>query len=566
MSQEPRGRRGQRPVPPPPPQSERYANPAGPDELTTEHVQATFGGLAAPSSPEDGASGDSSLVLLASARRQSPLGPLFNGWMLIRRAGFIHLGVFASVLFGSGLGILLLVALCGLAAVSVLTWWRFRYWVQGNDLIVESGLISLTTKNVPLDKIQSVSTRQNLLHQIFDVVEVSVETAGSKGSEVELKAVSRSEAEHLQRVARSTPRGATNLDEGNEHFADPGNDNKTLQTQFATPKASGLNRSSASQLILKRDLGEIVEIALTRQPILAFALLAFPLSFAEQISQFGWIGDAVKTVGARVEGSTLAFVGAVIAMALVLIGIIVASTVLRLFDLTVQKSHEGLTMSAGLTTRTNVTVPFDRVQLMALRQNPIERWRERFLVRLPDAGGTRGAGQTFSLPGTRRAELVHLKRLVLSENWREITASQAHQVSKKMILRRSMWLGVAPAVVCVVAFRLTGSWWGLLGAGAIPIAFLVAWWSHRNLSWSLDPEGLILSRGCLTRQYHAVPVRKVQTVRVAQSFFYRRHSLAAVEFATAADKVVVPYLSLNVARQLRDELIFRSQTDPRPFM
>ena len=59
--------------------------------------------------------------------------------------------------------------------------------------------------NVPFDRIQSVDFKRNIVHQFLNVVSVQVDTAGSKGSELELDAI---EQEKRIRKALWLPAGS----------------------------------------------------------------------------------------------------------------------------------------------------------------------------------------------------------------------------------------------------------------------------------------------------------------------------------------------------------------------
>ena len=54
--------------------------------------------------------------------------------------------------------------------------------------------------NVPFDRIQSVDFKRNIVHQFLNVVSVQVDTAGSKGSELELDAIEQERAEELREI------------------------------------------------------------------------------------------------------------------------------------------------------------------------------------------------------------------------------------------------------------------------------------------------------------------------------------------------------------------------------
>ena len=81
---------------------------------------------------------------------------------------------------------------------SVLAYFRFTYYIEGDELIIEKGVLSRKKVNVPFDRIQSVNFEQGIVHQAFDVVGIKFETAGSKKSEVVIDALYKKDATHLR--------------------------------------------------------------------------------------------------------------------------------------------------------------------------------------------------------------------------------------------------------------------------------------------------------------------------------------------------------------------------------
>ncbi|MGB4850209.1 MAG: PH domain-containing protein, partial [Saprospiraceae bacterium] len=94
---------------------------------------------------------------------------------------------------------------------SILSYLKFYFFIQDNELCVRSGVLRKKVLNVPFDRIQSIDFRQNLIHQFLNVVSVRVDTAGSKGIELELDAIDRHRAEELRETVLAYKRTKSNL-------------------------------------------------------------------------------------------------------------------------------------------------------------------------------------------------------------------------------------------------------------------------------------------------------------------------------------------------------------------
>ena len=145
------------------------------------------------------------MIDLSQPQRQSPLAVVFLGLRAVRSLGvvqFVVLGLF--VVRGAADGRLLFVvgvAASGLAAMSVLSWWRYTFQRVGGELVVTSGVLRIDRLSVDVARIQSVAIEQELLHRLTDLVKVVVDTAGSSQAEFIIDAIPRPVAAELRQQA-----------------------------------------------------------------------------------------------------------------------------------------------------------------------------------------------------------------------------------------------------------------------------------------------------------------------------------------------------------------------------
>ena len=79
-----------------------------------------------------------------------------------------------------------------LAAVAILGLWLIVVWLRWNAtcftitdqrVILDTGVLSRSSKIIPIDRVQDVSTRQPLLGRILGFGTVEIDAAGSQGAE-----------------------------------------------------------------------------------------------------------------------------------------------------------------------------------------------------------------------------------------------------------------------------------------------------------------------------------------------------------------------------------------------
>lgn len=490
----------------------------------------------------------------------SPFGPLFLAWAVVRQLGVVNLGIFTALISSGNVQLLGIGASLAVLAVGAVQWWRFTYQLESVDdddqLVTSSGVLSRNRTSVPLDRVQSVSTRQNLMHRVFDLVEVNVQTAGSVGAEVQLSAVRPEVAERLRRLSTATGTSGT------IEAAPVGTDGTPPPPAQADP-------------LVHRSLGDILVVALTRNPLLLLAPIPLAAGFGVELGDLlsGFSDEAGDTLEGA-AGSVTGVIALVLVVLVVSIGVSVLFVVLRLFDLRLFVDGAGLRRQSGLISRAEVTASVERVQLLDVQRNLLERAVGHHQASLPLAGAAGraqlgdAAPSAIDLPGTRATELDRIADAVFG---RDRSAEAGHDeaigISALAVRRWTLWLGLLPTGAVVV-----GLWWLVGPVVLIALAWVPTVWfgaSRRRASWSwsLGPETLRVRYGVLTTVERTMPVRKVQNVVVRRGIFHRRHGLADVRVRTAGNvQVVVPMVPLARARAVRDELLFRAETDPRPFM
>ncbi|MEM6724227.1 MAG: PH domain-containing protein, partial [Bacteroidota bacterium] len=84
------------------------------------------------------------------------------------------------------------------AILSIISYFKFYYYVQDDELVIEKGIFNKVKLNVPFDRIQTVNFNQSIIHQLFDVVELEVDTAGSNKKEYAISALGKDRAQAIR--------------------------------------------------------------------------------------------------------------------------------------------------------------------------------------------------------------------------------------------------------------------------------------------------------------------------------------------------------------------------------
>ena len=92
-------------------------------------------------------------------------------------------------------------------------WLAFRYRLEDDDLVIDSGILSRRRRVIPVARLQNVDLVQGAMERIAGVAELRLETASGGGeTEASLQVLSLPEARRLQEellTRRATARAAT---------------------------------------------------------------------------------------------------------------------------------------------------------------------------------------------------------------------------------------------------------------------------------------------------------------------------------------------------------------------
>ncbi|GAB3666412.1 PH domain-containing protein [Actinocorallia lasiicapitis] len=82
--------------------------------------------------------------------------------------------------------------------VGLWTWWAVRFWLDGDDLVVDSGIASSRIRRIPLSRMQGVDVVRPLVGRFLGLAEVRLELAGGTSAEITLRYLSNRRAQQLR--------------------------------------------------------------------------------------------------------------------------------------------------------------------------------------------------------------------------------------------------------------------------------------------------------------------------------------------------------------------------------
>src|SRR5699024_6418774 len=223
-----------------------------------------------------------------------------------------------------------------------ISWYRFSFEASEGELRIEQGVLIRKKLYLTSDRIQVIDISSGVVQRLFGLVAVEIKTAGSSSKEAKISALSREKAEALKAKLRRV--AGENVKEEPENAEETSHKTYTLAT---------------------RDL----LIAATTSGRMGVALSLVGAGFS-QIDQFLSDEQMYRFIETNMPQSTSVSLIVMSIIAVVVIAWIFSflSTLVAHYDFEVVVRKKELVISRGLFERTQLTIPFNRIQAVQIRE------------------------------------------------------------------------------------------------------------------------------------------------------------------------------------------------------
>ncbi|MDX2247965.1 MAG: PH domain-containing protein [Bacteroidia bacterium] len=501
---------------------------------------------------------------LDTPQRQSPLAIAFILAKFLRQAVRRFWPLVLIIIFNRGdsyfawfLGFLLVMSFVQLV-LSLISYYNYYFHVKGNELLIQKGVLQKTRLNIPFDRIQTINFQQNILHQILNVVSVEVDTAGSSKSELSIDALSREHAEALRNYILVKKEAIARETQSAE-----------VPSEELPPSPTQSLASNSDKLVFTMGPVDLMKVGVSQNHIQTALVLLGSLFGLIQIfddireDAYTYIFEEIW-VFQEVYG-WIAFFAAFIIWLIAAFFVSMFRTALRYFNLKLWQTEKGFKIIAGLLNRREQSAAHQKIQIIRWFTDPLKQLFGLFTVSLYQASSREvSTRRAINIPGCYAPQLEE----ILSTNFPpEIRQNYTeHTISPRIISRQVLFFGVLPVVGFTTARLISGDMMGLLSLLWIPAVWLLSRRFQRRWRWWINEDTLMTRSGLIGTKFTLLHLYKVQSVKITQSPFQRKHALASVDLYTAAGNVSLQYIDFQLARKLRDYALYKAESDPRAWM
>ena len=462
-------------------------------------------------------------------------------------------------------GILIVVALILIITfiVAFLAYRRFRFRITNESIAVKSGILRITQTDVRWERVRAVNLERGPVERALGLAQISLDTAGTEEAEVQVPAIKLQLAELLRAKVSMDSTTSESVEqevssEGRQMYGmklfplikasvcTPG----TL-TLMAAMLAAFSGFTATMQNMLDYDDNGENEVFWVNALNIAEQ---YYMSFAEFVQRVTTIPVTQSWLGMAVPGF--------LAIVMVIAALFAARAIyfcVTNYDLRLLRRDDTLSTIRGLFTKKRTNIKLERVQSVSLKINVRELGLK--LCRLTAKQSMSGKEHMLSLPSVPtsvRDEIVALASLEAGSRLRLDPKLQEFQPISIVYLFRLL---IAPTLIPFFAILiptlfldyqwLIWVWLAYLGVW-MPINVTEAIVRWRKAGYVLDSSSMISKSGLLGYSLDMGKLKKVQRVRIEQSFIQRFTGKSTLTVFFATTHIVVPYLARDRAIQLHD--------------
>jgi len=459
-------------------------------------------------------------------RRLHPMSWLF---VLLAQLRQFILPLLALLVFGQGDRNELwpLIGVGVLALVSLWQYFTYRYGVAGDALVVRSGLLERSLRVIPFARIHNVALQQSMLHRVFGVAEVRLESAGGKKPEAEMRVLKLEDALALETLVRQRGR--------------------------VLDGAAMAGAGAGSDTLLALSPGEVLRLGLVsnRGLILVAAAFGGVSQFNRELipnlfehwgeALFGWAGERHFGVAEYAAAAISLVLLAVLLMRL--LSIVLA--LLQYHGFRLSEHGRRLTVERGLLARWRTSASRRRIQAWTLHEGLLHRWLRRQSLEVDSAVGEQQNQQRalreiapIATPDQCGSLIAHLLPRAdwAGLDWRPLPLSAWWR----------LWLPSLPWALGLAALLAwNGAPWGVLVLAWLPWSAFKARRRAARAAWALGDELVAVREGWINRHWRFAEIDKLQALQLTRNPIDRRCGTATVWLDTAGAGAMSPPLRVR---------------------
>ncbi|MDR8389599.1 PH domain-containing protein [Aliifodinibius sp. S!AR15-10] len=376
----------------------------------------------------------------------------------------------------------------------ILSWLRFSYRIEEDQLVIEQGVLMRQKLYISKDRIQVIDITSGIVQRLFGLVEVQVKTAGSSSKEAKISAVTQEVAKELREKLRKE-------------------NGKPVAEEEDEEQPTKVYRLGAKDLVIAASTSGRLGVALS--------IVGTVFSQVDQVVSEEQMVRYLESVIPTTASTTL-IVSSIIFILVVSWILSFLGTVITYGNFAVRLKEDELIISHGIFERKQLTIPYNRVQAIQVKEELMRQPLGYVTLKLDSAGyGDEGGKSVTLFPLLPRKKVTEFIESVLPEYAEQSYTLRPPQKS----LRRYIFRSVLTSLLIIVPLWLLLPF-GYYPMGLVLLAVLLGYMQYKDAAIGANENTMILRYRLLSRNTVILKRYRVQTVSTSANPFQNRRQLA----------------------------------------
>lgn len=423
---------------------------------------------------------------------------------------------------------------------------NFLFKIDNNHFILQQGIISKTNTSIPFHRIQNINFKQNLVQQIINVYEVSIETAGSTDTEIAIKALNFEDANNLKSVIL---------------------DSKEINESIV--------KQSTEKPFLKISILELFKVSLTenhlRNLFLFFAIL---LGFFQQIQQIADSFGETETLDGFIKDSTNAVSTSFILVFTLLVFLTITAFITSFvriflvhFNLSAYLKKDAFEINQGLFTKKSIILKKQKIQNITVSTNPLKRLIGISYITFKQAVSgkiNQKNEKVIKIVGCKKNQVDDVKTNLYQ--FKDIEAQDKMYPDTYYKNRVYLFNLLFLVIIYVSIYIFTEPFFLYSLVLILPIYGFLIQKKIKKRFYKLNEEMIVVGNGMIETHHTYLELFKVQNIKLKQTIFQQRSNVTDLILQTASGKITVPCLSYSKAIEMYNHILYKVETSHKSWM
>lgn len=435
---------------------------------------------------------------------------------------------------------------------SVIAFFKYYFYLKEDKLVVQKGVFKKTKMEIPFERIQSINYEQNIVHRIFDVVRVNVDTAGSAASELQINALDGDLAHTLSEIILSH----------NQKKGVVKEDSESGQAIVEKPKR-----------IFSLSIPQLLKVGATANHLRSgLVILAFFFWIWDNISEYS--SDLQEKIEDQIPDATEMILGSIFLVLILLALFIVASFLISMvriimtyYDLHMYRRGDGFMIQSGLLSRKQQAAKDHKIQLFSWSQNMLQKWADLFELQLKQASSVAiNSKRSIKVVGMDQEDVRQCRQYLFEQYDEEIEDIEVNNVHTYYRFRRLYYCTIL-AVPVLSLFIWGGDYDKAMLAGILYVIGIIgSFLSYKNKTYGFSEKLLRINGGTFGRASTLLLIHKIQSLSIAATPFQKRRSLGSLYIHTASGSVRIPDIAYQECLRMKNLFIAKVEGSNESWM